>query len=109
MAGLDDPGVDRPDRDLDHPLAVHAGHGHVIVRDARDRLAPIEVLAQRVHAVRPVRMQHEPARVGVALRIDAEEVLRLALVPVGRWHHGRDRRERGMRWVQHRAHRDELA
>ena len=72
---LDDPGVDRPDRNLHDPLAVqvveavrragHAGHGH----------GGIEVLAQGVYALRPVVVQHQPAGVGMALGHQPQQVL----------------------------------
>src|SRR5258708_24028038 len=109
VARLDDPGVDRPDRDLDDPLAVHAGHGHIVMHDAGDPGAPSEVLAQWMHSMRPIGMEDQPARVRVSLRVEAEEILGLTFVPVRRGNERRDGGERRVRWIEHRADRDVAA
>ena len=98
-----------PTGDLHDPLAADAGDGLMRMRLPRDRLPAVEVLAQRMQAARPVVVQHEPARVRMSARLDAEHVLHLALVPVRRRNDARDRREYGLRGIDLRLDRDELA
>ncbi len=99
MARLDDAGMNRADGNLHHPFAVDAGDRPIGVLDARQPPGRIEVLAQRVLAARPVRVQHQPARIGMADRIQPEHVLDLPLVPVGRRDDGRDGGVGGVRAI----------
>ena len=83
VAGLDDAGVDRAHRHLEHALALDDQVRELLGRLHRRALAGVEALAQRVEALRPAVVHDERPRVGVAGEHDAEQVLRLALVPVG--------------------------
>ncbi len=87
VAGLDDPGVDRADRELVDALAVDLERHEAPLGVGRPDVGR-DVLAERVVAARPALVEDEPTRVGVADRDDPEQVARLALVPV----RGRDER-----------------
>ena len=54
-----------------------------VLVEALRHLVPGNVLAQRMHAVGPAVGQHEPLRVAVADRLDADQVADFALGPVG--------------------------
>src|SRR5581483_5270447 len=108
VAGLDDPGMDRTDGHLHHALAPDAGHRLVRVRHAGHRARRVEVLPQRVEATRPIVVQHEAPGIGMALGLDAEEVLGLPLVPVRGGHGARHRRIDRARRIDLRFHRAQL-
>src|SRR5262249_21952052 len=84
---LDDPGMDGANRDLEHALSLDDEVGKLLGGLARGDLRAIERLSQRVVSRRPSIVQDERARIGVPGGDDAEQVARLALVPVC----GRDR------------------
>src|SRR5450756_2507989 len=64
-----------------------------VAGDPWDFYRRVELLAQRVHTLRPVVVQHQPARVGMALGRQPQQILNLTLVPVGCGEAGRHRRE----------------
>ena len=98
MAGLDDAGVDRPHREVEDALARDRPIRAELPAHARHGLPVVEVLPQRPGALRPVVVQGDPVRVGMALGRRPEIVHDLALEPVGHGVPGRDRWEaRGVR------------
>jgi hypothetical protein len=83
VSGLDDPGVDRPDGDLEDALALDTAK--------RERLAGIDevraghrVVTQRVIALRPVLMEGQPPEIRVSQRNQTEQIVNLALEEAGR-------------------------
>ena len=77
VTGLDDAGVDRPDRDLVHSLPADLAEGEglaVVVKVPRRG-----VLAEREVVLRPERVADQRAGIGMPARADAELVEDLAL------------------------------
>ena len=81
VAGLDDAGMDGAHRDLEDAFALDLAELVALAGERRQRGAEVEVLAEGID-VRPVVVQRAAAGVGVALELEAEEVLYLALLPV---------------------------
>ena len=83
VPGLDEPGVHRSDRDL-----VDAGalDRHERERSGIDdhRRDVARSVAHGMPALRPVLMEHQAPGLGVAERLDPEQVGQLALEPAGR-------------------------
>jgi hypothetical protein len=95
MPGLDDAGVHRADRHLEHPLTDHRSERMERSRDARHDTVVGKILAQRPRAIRPIVVERDPRRIGMTDRDEAEEIHDLALEPVRRRILRRDRRVRG--------------
>ena len=93
VAGLDDAGMDRADRELVDAFAVDLKRDEMAIGLGRPDIA-WDVLAEWVVAARPALVEDKPAWIWMTDRHDPEQVLRLTLVPVGRWHERADRRVR---------------
>src|ERR1051325_2180482 len=83
VARLDDAGMDRPDRHLEHALAFDLAEFVPLALKWRQNGFQIEVLAQRID-LGPVVVQRATARIGMSLELEAEQVLNLTLLPVHR-------------------------
>ena len=77
VTGLDHPRMHRPDRDFVDALSLDGREGKrpaVVLEHGRDRVG-----TKRVKRLGPEPMPHERARVGMAGRLDPEQVAHLAL------------------------------
>ena len=95
MAGLDDAGVNRAHRNPKDAFAERGTIDVLFAFERRQHGVDGKVFAQRMH-VGPVVVQGDAARVGMALGLDAEPVLNLALLPVDGGKLGGQRGKRGM-------------
>src|SRR5947209_525464 len=78
----------------------HAPQSRSAMSSTRSTLAAtVEVLPQRMHSAGPVIVEDEAPRVGMTVRLDTQEVLHLALVPVRCGQDARHRRKRRPRGV----------
>ena len=81
MSRLDDAGMHRPHRHLEHAFAFHLAEFVPLAGERRQLRAQIEILAQR-EDFRPVVVQGAAAGVGMADELQAEQVLDFPLLPV---------------------------
>ena len=102
MPGLDDAGVNRSDRHLEHTLAGHGSEWMEFSGDARHDAIIRKVLAERPRSVRPIVMKRDTCRIRMALGDEAEEIHDLAFEPVRRRMLRRDRRVGGRRRINRR-------
>ena len=79
---LDDPRMDRSDRDLKNPLALDVAKG-VLPLLAFQHGVPREILLKRVCPLGPVLVTDQPAQVRVSLGDQAEHVPDFPLIPLG--------------------------
>ena len=95
VAGLDDAGMNRADRNLEDALSVSGPVDVPLAFKRRQHGVERKILAQRMH-VGPVIVERHAARIRMADGFEAEPILNLALLPVdGRQLRGQ-RREGGM-------------
>ena len=80
MARLDDAGMHRPHRHLEHAFAFDLAELVPFAGEWRQHRPQIEILAQRKD-LRPVVVQRAPARVGMPDEFHAEQVLDFAFLP----------------------------
>ena len=93
VARLDDAGMDRADGNMKDALAVRGAIDVLLPFKGRQNRVDGEVFPQRMN-LRPVVVQGDAARVGMALGRDSKPILNLALLPVDGGNLGGDRRKR---------------
>ena len=82
ISRLNDPGMNRTDRHLEHPLAMDAGP--LVFRRLLLRFGALgEVLSQGMTTRRPMLMQHQRSQIGMPHRHKAKQIVDLPLVPSG--------------------------
>src|ERR1035438_3394973 len=95
MAGLDDAGMNRADRNMEDALSVCGTVNVPLTLKRGQHSVERKILAQRMH-VGPVIVERHAPGIRMPSGFEAEPILNLALLPVdGRQFRGQ-RRERGM-------------